>query len=472
MLGYIQEGKRYEIYLSEQNKQNKKEQGQYYTPKDVAFVMSKWFHQLKGENICDVGCGTGNLILTYLDFIGEKKSRELIQKRRIFLYDIDKMALRICKNLILEKYGDDLESFLQLFHCDFLDKTISLPNYCKVISNPPYAKIKEVKSSWAEGKVIKESKEYYASFMEKIIQQSESSVIISPYSFLNGNKFFSLRQELNFHSGFFVSFDNVPNSIFCRKYGVFNSNTSNSVRATISVITNENGKQGFRISPLIRFKSEEREKLLHNEVLEKTLGSRYQTISSQDEISKMYCKCEKSLESLWEVWRGKSSKTFKNLINENSFFNLPEYTLYFPNTCRYYTIAACYDLERSGKYRFDFYDEEIFYYCYCFLNSSFCYWFWRMYDGGITYTKGLLESMPMFYDILTLEDKQFFNLLAKEMIEKEKEYIKTKNNVGIQENIKFPPTYRKVINQRLLSILGVEKEESCFDVIHRNAFFE
>ena len=88
--------------------------------------------------------------------------------------------------------------------------------------------------------------EHYFAFIKKIINQSKSSVIISPYSFLSGNKFYSLRKELNKHNGFFISFDNVPANIFGKKYDIFNSNKSNSVRATISVIENKPKQNGFR----------------------------------------------------------------------------------------------------------------------------------------------------------------------------------------------------------------------------------
>lgn len=58
-----------------------------------------------------------------------------------------------------------------------------------MISNPPYYKITEMKSTWKLTDVIKNSKELYSSFMEKIITQSVSSVIITPYSFIGCDKF-------------------------------------------------------------------------------------------------------------------------------------------------------------------------------------------------------------------------------------------------------------------------------------------
>lgn len=128
----------YEIGLALQDKYAKKESGQYYTPDDIAIVMAKWFDELQGENICDVACGTGKLILTYLSIIGYEKARHLLSKGSVYLYDNDKTALTICKTILVCKYGKDIESSIHAIYGDFLSKNLTLPQNCKVISNPPY----------------------------------------------------------------------------------------------------------------------------------------------------------------------------------------------------------------------------------------------------------------------------------------------------------------------------------------------
>lgn len=47
-------GELYEIGLEMLDKQSKKEHGKYYTPNDVAKVMSEWLVPLKDSNVCDV----------------------------------------------------------------------------------------------------------------------------------------------------------------------------------------------------------------------------------------------------------------------------------------------------------------------------------------------------------------------------------------------------------------------------------
>ena len=455
----------YEIGLALQDKRSKKESGQYYTPNDVAIVMSEWLQKQKGEIVCDVGCGTGNLILSYLNLIGNKKAIDLIRSGRLYLYDIDDVALSICKTIILFKYGKELEPYIHTIRCDFLSNKITLPNNCKVIANPPYSTINSLSLDWNKTEVALDSKELYSMFMEKIIKQSESAVIITPYSFVGGSKFYSLRKIMNDYNGFVISFDNVPGNIFRgKKHGIFNTNTANSVRAAISVVENKYDCRGFKTTHLIRFKNEERTKFLKTAVLESLINDEYQIVTNENP---MYCKCAKELRLVWNYWKTKSTQRLGNCVNQDG-----QYILSMPNTCRYYTSASYGKMNRAGQIVLNINDKDVFNYIYCLINSSFAYWYWRLFDGGITYTKKLLLSMPIFYDKLSDEDIEFFNNVATEMINETNKYTVTKNNVGIQENVKYPRQFRDKINRKLLDILGLNIDEKIFDIIHSNMAME
>lgn len=458
-------GQLYEMGLAEEDKEKKKSNGQYFTPEDVATIMAQWFANLDAENVCDVACGTGNLILNYLEIIGIKKATELISSGKLYLYDFDETALNICKTSILLKYGIQYKNMIHDIYCDFLDMKIHLPENCKVISNPPYARIESISYKWGDSEIISNTKEYYAAFIEKIIKQSKRSVIITPFSFMGGTKFYSLRKLMNNYNGFIVAFDNVPGNIFSgKKFGIFNTNTSNSVRAAITVIENKENKKGFRTSSFIRFKNIEREKLLNTKVLESFLSDEYQIITSQNS---MYFKCNKELTEVYKIWKEKSSKTLSNYVCENG-----QFLLSMPNTCRYITVASSKELKRSGQIILRFSDKDVYNFVYCLINSSFAYWYWRLYDGGITYQKGLLLSLPIFYDLLTIEDKKFFEKTTEELQKIETKCIVTKTNVGIQENLRFPKIYREKINQKLFDILNIKKNISLFNSVHSNMALE
>ncbi len=458
-------GELYEEGLAIQNKANKKASGQYYTPRDVSSVMAEWFSRQYPTIVCDVACGVGNLILSYFKCIGYDKTREILREGRVHLYDIDETAIKICITAILARYGLENADTIQAHRCDFLSSNLSLPKGCKVISNPPYAAIAELPSDWTHTDTAKSTKELYAVFMEKILEQSNASVIITPYSFIGGTKFYPLRCVMNDSSGFVVSFDNVPGAIFCgKKHGIFNSNTGNSVRAAITVAEKTTAEKGFRFSPLIRFKNIERARLLKCKVLEDFVGNRIQKVS---EHNTMFAKCDRRLENLLDEWIRKSDSTLSERITNNGRFKLT-----MPNTCRYFTVAVDHKLNRKGQISLHFDDEDVYWYVYCMINSSFAYWHWRLYDGGITYPSGLLLKLPLFFDSLEQEDKWFFRDIANEMINSAGGFIVKKNNLGTQENIKYPKEYRDRINRRLLDILKLNIDANLFDIIHSNMALE
>lgn len=459
-------GELYEIGLAARDKQEKKESGQYYTPEDVASVMSGWLKKSEGENVCDVACGTGQLILSYLALIGKKKARELIAGGHLYLYDLDPVALKICKTLVMMLYGKDLEDSIHDLHADFLDRNVSLPGNCKTIANPPYAAISHFKPSWDQTGVLTKTKELYSAFMEKIILQSRSAVIITPYSFVSGKKFYPLRELMSSRGGQIYTFDNVPGNIFRgRKHGVFNSNTSNSVRAAVTVVQSGGKPAGFQLTPLIRFKSEERENLLQCGVLESFLSDEKQTVSPSNPMFRKNFRC---LQDVFHRWMERSGGVIlKDLTAADG-----KHILSMPNTCRYYTTAVSRPLRRSGQITLRFDDINKFHFAFCLINSSFAYWHWRMYDGGITYPRGLLMNLPVFFDSLSENDLSFFNKTARGMIANAHKFLITKKNVGVQENIKYPKDYRDKINKRILDILGMDVSESVFDVLHSNKALE
>ena len=457
-------GPLYEIGLAHLCKTEKKAQGQYFTPDDTAALMAAWFAALPGRNLCDVCCGTGKLILAVLARLGRRRARSLISAGRLYLYDIDPLALKISRSLIGILYGSDLEPKIRTIAGDFLSDSVRLPEKCKVISNPPYSKIGRFSAGWNRTENLLRSKELYSAIMEKILDSSRASVVITPYSFLGGEKFFPLRTKMNQKNGFIVSFDNVPGNIFYgRKKGIFNTNSANSVRAAITVTENRPGDRGYRCSPLIRFKNEERAALLQEKTLRPLVSGRPQTVSAENP---KYQKCFPALEKVLDRWKACAEGTvLAGLLAPKG-----AYTLCVPNTCRYYSVAAARNLRRQGKYTLSFDDKMKWGFAYCLINSSFCYWHWRLYDGGITYPVSLLKEMPAPYFTLTGRERNRFLKAAETMAAAETGYLVYKKNAGaFQENIKFPEMFRTTLNNLLLKAIGLpQQDSSLFDPVHAN----
>lgn len=456
----------YEYGLAYVNKEEKKTMGKYYTPEDVSTLLSSFFMDLSGENVCDVACGTGRLILSYLQLIGRDNAIKLINNGNLYLYDIDNVALNICKYSICLIYGMDLLEKINDICDDFLNFELHLPKNSKVISNPPYAKFTQYQLRWEVTDVMLHTKELYSCFIEKIVKESNSSVIISPFSFIGSEKFYDLRKVLNDYNGFIISFDNIPGCIFSgKKKGIFNSNISNSTRAAITVTENNKNKLGYRVSPLIRFKSEERDKILNKKYLKNLISSTYQVVDNQN---KSYYKCFKELEEIKDNWFSNSSLKLKDLITTEK----TDYLICIPNSCRYFTVGSSFELDRGGKYTYYIKDKKTFDFLYCYMNSSFAYWYWRMYDGGILYPQNLLLNNPVFIDRFTKEEVEKLSSIADGMREVEKSCIVKKLNAGKeQENIKFPTAYREEINRLFLTVLDCKEDNSIFRIIHKNSMF-
>ena len=441
----------YEDGLAFANKIEKKSMGKYYTPIDVANVMSSYLLELPGENICDLCCGTGNLIISVLESIGDAQAREKLKNGNIYLYDIDDIAMSICKAIIENKYGDCANN-LHLIHQDCLDPNLHFPKNAKVISNPPYGKQDSLKNtSYSCGK---KTKELYVAFMEKIINEQVPGVIITPHSFLGGTTFKILRKEMGDGGGKIFAFDNVPGNIFKgKKFGIFNSNEANSTRAAITVFNPSLKEKGYQIAQFIRFKTDEREQILNCDFLNSLLPNAYQKGTGD-----IFYRLEKGTENISSYWL-QQKRFLKDLIS-----NTPtNYKLDIPNTCRYFTTASVKELKRTGKIILYFKDEESLYLAYAFINSSLCYYYHRMCNGGITYPKTLLVSMPVFGSV-TAELKDFCN----QMISEEEKYIVRKKNAGtFQENIKFPIEYRNILNQLILNQVNISTDNLL--KVHKNS---
>ena len=435
----------YELCFDIENKRNN---SIFYTPLDTATVMSEYLYKLPQDTVCDICSGCGNLILSYLDFIGKDKAIELLNSGNVYLYDTDELAMRVCVATIKYLYGVESVNNLHTDTRDFLNKEVILPNNCKVISNPPYG-----------SKDNKDTQELYCAFIEKILKNSCASVLLTPFNFLNGDKYYRIRDLMNNYNGFILPFDNVPSGVFNANIEKENTNNKISVRACLIITENNDNVKGYKVSGIIRFNASERDNIMSVKTLNKFIPTKYQVVDKYN--NRYYRKCFDKLEIVYNDY----TKNAVPLIRLVEFNNTEDRCIYMVNTCRYYTVATKYKPKRDGKIPIAV-SMEWEYPIYAVLNSSFAYWWWRMYDGNITYPMYLLKKLPIPKSLLNNEE---LNAVVEEMISKEKDflsYVKNKNKV--QETVKFDTCYRNMLDNIILKSIGSIYDYNVFELIHTN----
>lgn len=403
----------YEYSLAFIDKLMKRKSGQYYTPEDICQFMAKEINNFEDGIWCDPCCGIGNLSYEIL-----KIKPEMINTMQFF--DIDETALYICRVLMAYFFDVDFESIKHNFHnCSFLEK--NEVDYNFIIMNPPYC-----------GK--EKGEDLYISFMKKA-SEADGYISITPQSFTNSTskECIELKNKIsNFNYFKIYCFDNVPGNIFCgKKKGIFNSNTSNSVRAAITVC--RKNEEANLITPLLRWKTEERKELLNS-------ADTFLVSSKKIYQKKKFLKLFKDTEDLLDY----GDKELRQLLSKNK----TNYVLYVPSTPRYYITASKRKLNRSSYHELYFNNEQDLNLAYLILNSSYAYWWWRIADGGMTLSAEVLKNVRVDTSLVLNQ-----NLIA-ELEQEENTCLVSKVNAGkVNENIK----HSEGLISRIDNFLGFDK---------------
>ena len=402
-LSYFEIADLYEYSLSFVNKEDKKERGQYYTPRDICELMARQAERFPDGVWCDPCCGVGNLSYELL-----RLKPELFESMQFF--DLDEVALTLCMWLLSKLCGIDVELVKDNFHNkSFLDDKDDFYDY--VLMNPPYDGSSEI------------------AFMRKAAE-SLGFVAITPQSFTNSlsKDCVSLKEKLNADFSYLkiYCFDNIPGTIFNgEKKGVFNTNMSNSVRAAITVCHNH--QEGHFITPLMRWRSSQRDEMLRSvgSFLEKS-----DRIFQNGKFLKLYKNSDRYLDY--------GDTTISEVLSKAP----TEYALYVPTTPRYFLTASRRKLRRSGCHTLYFPSAETMSKAYIILNSSYAYWWWRIADGGMTLSRETLETMRVDSSMSLSQS------IISKLIEEETICLTTKNNAGIIcENVKHSERLTKEIDE-------------------------
>lgn len=435
----------YEYSLAYVNHDKRKQEGQYFTPDDVAQVMAKKTLTFPKNKIWVDPCsGIGNLSYWLIKY---QTNQEDFLKKNIYLIDRDKLALFIARFILAVNFQqkdprlfDSIKS--RFVVADFLFSD-NLPKYDYAILNPPYVMVAPDARF-----VTSAARDLYAYFLEVVIKNSKGFVSITPQTFTNGQKFNSLRKLLlsNYNKIDVYCFDNVPDNIFRGiKFGSKNSNTANSTRAGIIVARQNGNKKTFRITPLLRWRVKERQRLLD------TVDDFLVEVKPREDV---FPKLQKGLVPLYDFAK-QQNKMLAHLVSPRQ----TTFRLIIPTTPRYFISALKSEVERTSLKTLYFYTEKEMNIAYLLLNSSYMYWWWRVNDGGMTISEKTLMSLPVISDIQISK-----NLIAR-IEQSERTNRVVKRNAGKDnENVKHDPLLIREITNYLLPNYA-----SALELVHNNS---
>lgn len=430
----------YEFSLAFVDFGSRAEQGQYFTPDDVAQFMVSHINTFDKDKVwLDPCSGVGNL--SYWLVKAQDNPEEFILNNLI-LVDRDPLAVFIASVIMATHFQDKEDN---LFN-DFISKCVirdyladePLPQHDYTLMNPPYVQA-EQDTRFASFK----AGDLYAYFLEKAVKHSEV-IAITPQSFLNAGKFAGLRSVLAEKALTIYAFDNVPDTIFKGfKFGSGNSNTANSTRAAITIVQEKTDVHVSKITPLLRWRSAERETMF---------ASAKSFLAPFTPTEEILPKCGASLKGLYDELASKPA--LKTLLSARP----TEWKLTVPSSPRYFTPAVKRELSRSSTKVIYFKNEEDFKKAYLLLNSSLFYWWWRVMDGGMTISLKTIQTLPV-PDFSV--DESAITLLEKS----ESENVVVKMNAGKpNENVKHPVE----LVQKLNALIAPDYATALFDT-HKNS---
>ena len=433
----------YEYCVAHVDAASRKDNGQFFTPDDVAVLMvnhSKDFPKGKWLDPCS---GIGNLSWHLVNF---QEDKEDFLINRMILSDQDDLALfiaRVLFTLSFQKKHQDLyseieRSFVKLNFLSVAENNYQLslggsgleaiPTHDYVIVNPPYLSIKGEDQRFETAK----SRDLYAYFLENIIKTSKGFISITPQSFTNAGKFESLRRLMleRYESLKIYAFDNIQGNIFFGvKFGSTNSNTANSIRACIVVAGPSISTTGHQITSLLRWKTSEREEFF---------SQLDQFLSKPKLTSEYFPKVNFKFIGLY-------NKVIKLPKLESILSPNPtEFVLYVPSAPRYFISALKTSVSRTSLKTLYFQNVIDLNKAYLLLNSSFMYWWWRVRDGGMTLSFETIKSLPLL-------EFEINKRLVNKLVKSETSNLVFKMNAGaLQENVKHDSALVKEINDLIV----------------------
>ena len=203
-----------QLYAKTVTTQHKKDNGQFFTPTEIAHFMAGLTKQTKDKfKILDPGCGTVILSSSLIETLA--KQNDNLKEIELVVYETDQDILPYTQAMLnylgkwLKQYKikfkatlDTNDFVLENKDCFQVSATLfSEPKnatYDIVISNPPYFKIsKDDKRATVAKSIVWGQPNIYSIFMmvaTKLLKEGGELIFITPRSFASGNYFRAFRE--------------------------------------------------------------------------------------------------------------------------------------------------------------------------------------------------------------------------------------------------------------------------------------
>lgn len=203
-----------QVYAKTVTNQHKKDNGQFFTPTEIAHFMARLAKQRKSKfKILDPGCGTAILSSSLIETLA--KQNDNITEIELVVYETDQAIIPYTQ-ATLDYLAKWLKQFKIKFSLtidtndfvlenkDYFEQSTTLfsepqnATFDIVISNPPYFKIpKEDKRAIVAKSIVWGQPNIYSIFMmvaTKLLKQDGELIFITPRSFTSGNYFRAFRE--------------------------------------------------------------------------------------------------------------------------------------------------------------------------------------------------------------------------------------------------------------------------------------